>query len=108
MNMTIQIDKDSLESRLLKFLMEQEEPVTLEETAKELNVSKKKLEKIVKSLVSRGILQLDELPDKKYLRLVRTDIQFHGTKSSQRKAVKRKRGKINDKGSKKSRDMMFG
>jgi DNA-binding Lrp family transcriptional regulator len=104
----IQVESDSLEARIIKLLQDQDDAITLKEAAKKLNVSEKKLEKTVKSLASRGIVNIDVLPDKKYLRLGRSDIQLQGTKSSQKKAVKRKRAKQKDKGSKKSRDMMFG
>ncbi len=105
--MPIQIDSDNLEARLLKLLMKGEN-ITLKEAAKELNVSTSKLERVVKSLVSRGIISIDELPDKKYLRLKRSDIQFHGTNPSQEKTLKRKRSKkAKEKGSKKSREMMY-
>jgi len=105
--MPIQIDSDNLEARLLKLLMKGEN-ITLKEAAKELNVSTRKLERVVKSLVSKGIISIDELPDKKYLRLERSDIQFHGTNPSQEKTLKRKRSKKpKEKGSKKSREMMY-
>ncbi len=105
--MPIQIDSDNLEAWLLKLLMKGEN-ITLKEAAKELNVSTSKLERVVKSLISRGIISIDELPDKKYLRLKRSDIQFHGTNPSQEKTLKRKRSKKSkEKGSKKSREMMY-
>ncbi len=105
--MPVQIDSDSLESRLIKLLMRGEN-ITLKEAANKLNVSENKLERTVKGLVSKGIVSVDALPDKKYLRLKRSDIQFHGTNPSQEKALKRKRSKKSkEKGSKKSREMMY-
>ncbi|MGM0406051.1 MAG: winged helix-turn-helix transcriptional regulator [Thermoplasmatota archaeon] len=105
--MPLQIDSDSLEARLIRILMKGEN-ITLEEAAKKLNVSKNKLERAVKSLVSKGIVGIDALPDKKYLRLKRTDLQFHGTNPSQEKALKKKKSKKSkEKGSKKSREMMY-
>lgn len=105
--MPVQIDSDSLESRLIKLVM-QGENVTLKEAAKKLNVSENKLERAVKGLVSKGIISVDVLPDKKYLRLKRSDIQFHGTNPSQERALKRKRSKKSkERGSKKSREMMY-
>ncbi len=106
-NMPLQIDSDSLEARLIRLLMKGEN-VTLKEAAKKLNVSKNKLERTVKSLVSKGIVSVDALPDKKYLRLKRSDIQFHGTNPSQERALKKKKSKKSkERGSKKSREMMY-
>ncbi|MFO7792164.1 MAG: hypothetical protein R6W73_04170 [Candidatus Saliniplasma sp.] len=105
--MPVQIDSDSLESRLIKLLMKGEN-ITLKEAAKKLNVSESKLERAVKGLVSKDIVSIDVLPDKKYLRLKRSDIQFHGTNPSQDKTLKRKKSKRSkEKGSKKSREMMY-
>lgn len=109
--MPVQVESDSLQARLLELLMGSEK-LTIEEAAKELSVSKERLERVVKKLASRGILRIQELPDKKYLDLVRTDIQFQGVNPSQEDAVKHKKsGKEkkdeDDKGSKKSRSMMY-
>ncbi|MFW6196173.1 MAG: HTH domain-containing protein [Thermoplasmatota archaeon] len=106
--MPVQMDSDSLEAKIIKILMEGR-PITIKELAKELNVSDRKLKRAVKGLASKNIIQIEELPDKKYLRLIRGDIQFQGTNPSQEKAVKHKKEKEKDdeRGSKKSRRMMY-
>ncbi len=105
--MPVEVDSDSLEAKILDLLMVGK-PITLEEVAKELGISKKKIERTVKGLASRGIVEIEELPDKKYLRLKRKDIKFQGVNPSQREAVKhKKKGEDEDKGSEKSRDMMY-
>ncbi|MFP4052178.1 MAG: HTH domain-containing protein [Thermoplasmata archaeon] len=105
--MPVQMDSDSLEAKIIRKLMEGK-PITMKELAKELNVSDRKLKRAVKGLASKNIIQIEELPDKKYLRLIRGDIQFQGTNPSQEKAVKHKKEKEKDeRGSKKSRSMMY-
>ncbi len=105
--MTIEIDGDSLEAKIIKQLMEGK-PQTLKEMANELKVSKPKVHRAVKGLASRGIIEVQELPDKKYLRLKRTDIKFYGTDSTQEKKMKKKKSKQEEeKGSEKSREMMY-
>ncbi len=85
-------------------------PITLKEVARELRTSERKIERVVKGLASRGIVEIEELPDKKYLRLKRSDISFHGTNPVQEKAVKHKKSKRqkNKKKENRSTDMMYG
>ena len=105
--MPVEINSDSLEAKIIKKLMEGK-PITLKELAKEMNVSDRKLMRAIKGLVSRNIIQIEELPDKKYLRLIRGDIKFHGTDATQEKAIKHKKEKgKKEKGNKKSRRMMY-
>ncbi len=101
------MDADTLEAKIIKLLMEGR-PLTMEETAQELKVSTSRIERAVKGLVSRDIINIQELPDKKYLRLQRTDIKFHGTNPTQEKKIKKKKKDAEeDKGSEKSREMMY-
>jgi len=107
--MPIEMDADSLEGRIIKLLMEGR-PLTLKEVSDELKISVSRVERAVKGLASRGIVEIEELPDKKYLRLMRSDIKFHGTNPTQEEAIKKKRMKEkddDDKGSEKSRRMMY-
>jgi len=105
--MPIEIDADTLEAKIIKLLMDGR-PLTLEETAQELKVSTSRVKRAVKGLASRGIVEVQELPDKKYLRLERSDIRFHGTNPTQEQKIKKKRQETEkDKGSEKSREMMY-
>ena len=105
--MPIEIDADTLEAKIIKLLMDGR-PLTLEETAQELKVSTSRVKRAVKGLASRGIIEVQELPDKKYLRLERSDIRFHGTNPTQEQKIKKKQQKKeDDKGSEKSREMMY-
>ena len=105
----MQVDSDTLEAKVIKLLMEGK-PITLKEVARELHISERKIERVVKGLASRGIVEIEELPDKKYLRLKRSDISFHGTNPSQEKALKHKKSKRqkNKKKENRSTDMMYG
>ncbi|MFP4000538.1 MAG: helix-turn-helix domain-containing protein [Thermoplasmata archaeon] len=106
--MSIEMDADTLEAKIIKILMDGR-PLTVEETAQELRVSTSRVERAVKGLASRGIINIQELPDKKYLRLERTDIKFHGTNPTQEKKIKKKKQEKeeDDRGSEKSREMMY-
>lgn len=106
--MPIEIDSDSLEGKIIRLLMEGR-PMTINEVADELKISKSRVERKVKALVSKDIIQVEELPDKKYLRLLRRDIKFHGVNPSQEKAIKKKKKEKEEenKGSEKSRRMMY-
>ncbi|MGM0509541.1 MAG: helix-turn-helix transcriptional regulator [Thermoplasmatota archaeon] len=105
----MQVDSDTLEAKVIKLLMKGK-PITLKEVARELHISERKIERVVKGLASRGIVEIEELPDKKYLRLKRSDISFHGTNPSQEKALKHKKSKRqkNKKKENRSTDMMYG
>ncbi|MEF8833095.1 MAG: winged helix-turn-helix transcriptional regulator [Candidatus Thermoplasmatota archaeon] len=107
--MPIEMDADSLEGKIIKLLMEGR-PLTIKEVAEELKMSVSRVKRAVKGLASRGIIEIEELPDKKYLRLLRSDIKFHGVNPSQEEAIKKKKTKEDDedKGSEKSRRMMYG
>lgn len=49
-------------------------PITFEELRDELNMRKDTLEKVLKGLVLKGIVSLEPLPDKTYVRLLVPDI----------------------------------
>ncbi|MFO7990905.1 MAG: helix-turn-helix domain-containing protein [Thermoplasmata archaeon] len=101
------MDSDSLEAKLIRLLMEGR-PVTVEDAARELNISEKKVKRVAKGLASRGIVEMEPLPDKTYLRLKRTDVSFHGTNPSQERAVKHKKSKRKKKKEEnRSTDMMY-
>jgi predicted ArsR family transcriptional regulator len=87
--MPIEIDSDSLEARILQILIKTY-PVTTSDLKWELKISPNILERTLKALQSRGIVELEELPDKTFIRLMRRDIAFVGRKATQKKRVKRK------------------
>ena len=85
----IEIKCDSLEELILRELLARY-PITLSELRTELGISKSIFERRIKSLQKRGILALDILPDKTFIRLLRTDFSFVRFSKQQRKALKRK------------------
>ena len=84
----IEIERGSLEARILEVLLEIY-PITTEELRKELALSEKSLERGLKRLQTRGIIILEVLPGKAYIRLIRRDFHFIGRKATQRKPIKR-------------------
>ncbi len=91
--MPIEIESDSLEARILRILIKTY-PVTVSDLEWDLKISANILQRTMKALQSRGIIELEELPDKTFIRLIRRDISFVGRKATQRKRVKRKGKKV--------------
>ncbi|UCG70737.1 MAG: Lrp/AsnC family transcriptional regulator [Thermoplasmata archaeon] len=88
----IEIERGSIEARIIEVLQEVY-PISIKELQKELSISEKMLERGIKRLQTRGIITLEPLPDKTYIRLLRMDFHFVGRKATQRKPIKRKGGK---------------
>jgi hypothetical protein len=86
----IEITTGSLEERIIKIL-QKTYPITVEDIKKKLNVSLDITLRILKKLQMRGILLLDPLPDKTYVRLLRHDFRFIG-KRRQKKFIKHRSG----------------
>ncbi|MCD6383729.1 MAG: transcriptional regulator [Thermoplasmata archaeon] len=86
--MTLQFDASSEEGRVLSILLKKY-PITVEELRRRLRVPDKRLRKTLMGLQRRGIVSLQPLPDKTYVRLKRLDIQIIGLKESQRRPIKR-------------------
>ncbi len=83
----IEIKKGSLEERVLNILLKKY-PITIEELRSELGISKSSMERVIKAFVTRGIITVDVLPDKRFIRLQRRDFRFIGRHESQRKPLK--------------------
>ena len=81
----IEIIRGSLEEQVIK-LLQKKYPITTFELASELQVSRRKIEWILHKFQIKGITKLEPLPDKIYVRLLRNDFQFIGTKQ-QRKII---------------------
>lgn len=90
--MVIEIEADTLEGRVLRILLATY-PITLEDLKWELKISNEMLDRVLKKLAVRGIIEMEKLPGTTYVRLLRTDLKFVGLKPSQKKRVKRKGGK---------------
>ncbi len=88
----IEIERGSLEAKIIEVLLEVY-PITTLELKKELSLSEKTLKRGLDRLQIRGIITLESLPDKVFIRLLRRDFHFVGRKASQRKAIKRSGGR---------------
>jgi len=83
----ITVDASSQEAVVLNYLLAKY-PVTVEELQDMLPLPGKKLERVLKKLIRRGIILLEPLPDKTYIRLRRMDIRFVGINPAQQRALK--------------------
>ena len=83
----IEIIVGSLEEQIIIHL-QKTYPITVSQIQKTLRISQTVLLRTLKKLQARGIVRLDPLPGKIYIRLLRNDFSFIGRKQ-QRKGVKR-------------------
>ncbi len=97
----ITIEASSQDAEVLRYLLDKY-PVTVEELRDMLSLPKRTLTRVIRRLEKRGIILLEPLPGKTYIRLRRRDIRFVGINPSQRKALKHRGGggkkKDEDKG----------
>lgn len=82
----IEITRGTLEEQIIKIL-QKTYPITIKEVAKQIHLSEKQVKWVLNQLQIKGIVKLDPLPDKTYIRLVRQDFRFIG-KKRQRKFIK--------------------
>jgi hypothetical protein len=87
----IEITAGSLEEQIIKIL-QKIYPITTFELAQKLQVSRKEIEWMLQKFQVKGIVKLEPLPDKTYVRLLRNDFHFMGLKK-QRKIIKQDAGK---------------
>ena len=86
----IEITSGTLEERIIK-LLQITYPITVEDIKGKLNVSKDIVLRTLNKLQIQGIVKLEPLPDKTYVRLLRHDFSFIG-KKRQRKFIKHRSG----------------
>ena len=79
-----QIQVDALEARILSILKDWY-PITVEELRDELGVSRVALDRSLKSLMVKGIVQLEPLSDKTYIRLLVPEITVETQNKDRRK-----------------------
>jgi DNA-binding MarR family transcriptional regulator len=87
----IEITRGTLEEQIIKIL-QKNYPITVNDIKEKMNISKQQILRILNKLQVKGIIQLEPLPDKIYIRLLRNDFSFIG-KKRQRKFIKHKTGK---------------
>lgn len=93
--MVIQVVEGTVESRIIHLLLEMY-PVSVRDLERELGLRGDVLERSLKALVARGVIEVEPLPDRTYVRLLRRDFAFSGLKASQRRRV-RHHGGANEK-----------
>lgn len=86
----IEITTGTLEERIIK-LLKKTYPITINEIKNELNISREIVLRALKKFQIKGIVRLEPLPDKTYVRLLRHDFSFIG-KKRQRKFIKHHTG----------------
>ena len=86
----IEITTGTLEERIIKFL-QKTYPVTVFDAEQKLHVSRSVVLRTLQKFQTKGIVQLEPLPDKTYIRLLRNDFSFIG-KKRQRKFIKHHAG----------------
>jgi DNA-binding MarR family transcriptional regulator len=87
----IEITTGTLEEQIIK-LLQKKYPITISDMEKDLRASRKIIVRVLQKLQVKGIVQLEPLPDKTYVRLLRRDFSFVG-KKRQRKFLKHHTGK---------------
>lgn len=87
--MVVELVEGTVEARIVRLLLEMY-PATTDDVKRELKMRVDTMERALKALAARGIVELDPLPGRTFVRLLRTDFAFLGRKESQRKRVRRK------------------
>lgn len=87
----IEIVKGTLEEQII-ILLQKTYPITISDIEKELHLSRKMILRVLHKFQVKGIVQLEPLCDKTYIRLTRNDFSFVG-KKRQRKFIKHHSGK---------------
>ena len=87
----IEITTGTLEERIIK-LLKKKYPIAVEDISSDLKVSKDKVLRSLKKFQMKGIVSLEPLPDKTFVRLLRHDFSFIG-KRRQKEFIKHRTGK---------------
>ena len=89
----IEITRGTIDEQIIRIL-QKTYPMTVKELKIKLHLSKQQVIRVLNKLQVKGIVRLEPLPDKTYVRLLRHDFNFIG-KKRQRKFIKHTRSKIN-------------
>jgi len=79
----IEIITGTLEERIIKLLLKTY-PITVSDIGKKLHLSKSTVMRALKKFQIKGVVRLEPLPDKIYVRLLRRDFSFIGKKQQQK------------------------
>ncbi|MEF8848409.1 MAG: helix-turn-helix domain-containing protein [Candidatus Thermoplasmatota archaeon] len=101
----IEIKKGTLEEQIIKTL-QKKYPITVSDLLDYVKVSKDRVMRLLKKFQTQGIIRLEKLPDKIYVRLLRFDFQFIG-KKRQQKFIKHHKGKYSYKSEDEQDNIMY-
>ena len=87
----IEITSGTHEARIIK-LLQKIYPITVDQIQNRLKLPNKIVKRVLQKLQVHGIVKLDPLPDKTYVRLLRRDINLV-SKKRQRKFIKHNKEK---------------
>jgi len=87
----IEIVNGTLEEQIIK-LLQKTYPITVKDLEKKTKISKNMIIRELQKLQIKGIVHLEPLPDKIFIRLIRRDFRFVG-KRRQKKFIKHRSGK---------------
>jgi predicted transcriptional regulator len=85
----IEIVAGTIDEQIILILQKQY-PVTIEDLEHALHLSRKSIVRVLHQFEIKGIVSLEPLPDKTYIRLLRRDFKFV-RKKMQRRFIKHKR-----------------
>jgi hypothetical protein len=86
----IEITSGTIEEQIIK-IIQKTYPITVSEVKEKLHISKENIMRVLQKFQVKGIIQLEPLPDKIYIRLLRNDFKFVG-KKRQKKFIKHHAG----------------
>jgi hypothetical protein len=81
----IEITTGTLEEQIIT-LLQKAYPITISDLVRKLHVPRERIEWVLHKFQVKGIVKLEPLPDKTYIRLLRNDFRFLGRKH-QRKVI---------------------
>lgn len=84
----IEIKRGTLDEQIIVFL-QKNYPITVEDLKENLHISKDRIMRVLKKFQIKGIVTLEPLPGKVYVRLLRNDFGFID-KKHQKKFIKHK------------------
>ena len=102
----MKLDSSSLEAKIVKFLREIY-PVTLRDIRREFRQPKGRLDLALKRLEQAGIIELEFLPDRTYVRLVKA-VGSVGNRPVNGKAIKHEKGRAKPRSSSDGDSVMYG
>ena len=86
----IEIISGTIEEQIIK-IIQKTYPITVSEVKEKLHISRENIMRVLQKFQVKGIIQLEPLPDKTYIRLMRNDFKFVG-KKRQKKFIKHRSG----------------